>query len=481
MIDAKYYKDYRHNYMILQCKQEEISRSYQYKILTSGKIKEILKCSIRHINGQTFFYYDISSKTTLGNYYQGKKMSYQQVRDLLQQLYNIYSRLGTFFMEEAKLVVLPESLYYDLGEQKYIGLYYPDYEPNTANSYEALMDFLLDHIDTQDQQLADCMYRIYEMSEEAGFSIEDALYLLDQHNTKEGNMAGEPDLFSIPKDPETEKAESAFYACEPEPIPKRQSSGKKKSLFYPVFAVLSAGGIAAAMTIYYLYELSSEETLILIGCVASMGVCLLICLAAMLRERRKENQGKKQEYRSSPEQKPYDLYETVKAPVSLEHVLSRDMDLSMADQRPNHAEAPYYGHSCSNSSYEDISYNNKKPPYEKSSCEDVKYGNTVFFDLSKMAEYKLYALDKQNKNHIELKQFPCTVGKMAGCVDYVLSDESVSRIYAKFDKKDDKILLTDMNSTNGTYKNGLRMQPQETTEIEPGDEIRFGNLNYCYR
>lgn len=456
MIEAKYYKDYRHNYMILQCGQEEISRSYQYKILTSGKIKEILKCSIRHINGQTFFYYDISSKTTLENYYQGKKMSYQQVRDLLQQLYNIYSRLGAFFMEEAKLVVLPEALYYDLSDQKYIGLYYPDYEPNTANPYEALMDFLLDHIDTKDQQLADCMYRIYEMSEEVSFSIEDALRLLDQHDGKEGNVVGEPDLFSTAKDPETAEPERLFCACEPEPIPDRQISGKKQSLFYPVFAVLSAGGIAVAMTVYYLYELSSEETLILIGSVASMGVCLLICLAVMIRGRRKESQDRKQERKSSPEQESYDLYETVKEPVSLEHVLSKDM-----------------------LSYGEASY--KKSSYEKSSCEDEKYGNTVFFDLSKMAEYKLYALDKQNKNHIELKQFPCTVGKMAGCVDYVLSDESVSRIHARFDKKDDRILVTDMNSTNGTYKNGLRMQPQETTEIEPGDEIRFGNLNYCYR
>ena len=43
------------------------------------------------------------------------------------------------------------------------------------------------------------------------------------------------------------------------------------------------------------------------------------------------------------------------------------------------------------------------------------------------------------------------------------------------------MFLTDMNSMNGTYKNGLRMQPQETVEIEPGDEIRFGSLNYCYR
>ena len=109
------------------------------------------------------------------------------------------------------------------------------------------------------------------------------------------------------------------------------------------------------------------------------------------------------------------------------------------------------------------------------------YGNTIFFDGNKIAENKLYAMDRRNKQHIELKQFPCTIGKMAGCVDHVLADNSVSRIHAKFERQGDRVLLTDMNSTNGTYKNGLRMEPQETVEIEPGDEIRFGNLHYCYR
>lgn len=111
--------------------------------------------------------------------------------------------------------------------------------------------------------------------------------------------------------------------------------------------------------------------------------------------------------------------------------------------------------------------------------EEEICGNTVFFDSAKMAEHKLYALDKKNKKHIELTKFPFTVGKMAGCVDCVLEDDSVSRIHARFERAGDVIQLTDMNSTNGTYRNGLRMQPQETVEIEPGDEIRFGKLNYC--
>ena len=60
-------------------------------------------------------------------------------------------------------------------------------------------------------------------------------------------------------------------------------------------------------------------------------------------------------------------------------------------------------------------------------------------------------------------------------------DASISRLHARIERRDEKILLTDMNSMNGTYKNGLRMEPSETVEIEPGDEIRFGKLNYCYR
>ena len=65
MLEAKYYRDYGHNYMILQCRQQEMDKNYQYKILTSGKIGEILKCSVRYINGSTYYDYDISSRTTL--------------------------------------------------------------------------------------------------------------------------------------------------------------------------------------------------------------------------------------------------------------------------------------------------------------------------------------------------------------------------------------------------------------------------------
>ena len=444
MLEAKYYKDYRHNYMILQCVTEETDRSYQYKILTSGKISEILKCSIRHVNGQTYFYYDISSKVTLENYYQGKKLSYGQAKDLIRQLYDIYSRLGSFFMEEAKVVLLPEAIYYDLTDQKYIGLYYPDYEPETDNPYEALMEYLLDHIDAEDQQLADCMYQIYEMSEEAGFTMDDALRLLDRCERQEEKVIIDPVITDKEQDVIEFPSDNLSISFEPE-----TGTEEKKSLFYPAFAGLSVCGMAAVMAIYYLYDLSSEEILILIGCSAALGVCLLICLTRIIKNRRKKCNENLQKVKQTVNGGQTESYETERQPIQLENMFMENMNLCAHEEK----------------------YSNKS----------AEYGNTIFFDLSQATEYKLYALDKKNKKHIELQKFPCTIGKMAGCVDYVLSDDSVSRVHAKFDRKDNKILLTDLNSTNGTYKNGLQLLPQETTEIEPGDEIRFGNLNYCYR
>lgn len=168
------------------------------------------------------------------------------------------------------------------------------------------------------------------------------------------------------------------------------------------------------------------------------------------------------EYYQEPEQMP------------LEHVISKDMDIDIAVQDAADDRQEYQGVRSSRT----VMSGDGSGDYK---YKDDQYGNTVFFDESKIEECKLYAMDRKNKRHIELKQFPCTIGKMVGYVDHVLPDNSVSRIHARFDRQDGKLLLTDMNSTNGTYKNGLRMQPQETVEIEPGDEIRFGNLNYCYR
>ena len=471
MLEPRYFRDYKHSYIILRCELLQPDKSYQCKLLTSDKIEEILRCSLRHVNGESYFYYEISSKTTLENLYHDRQMSFEQVQDLLQQLYGIYCKLGNYFMEETKLVLLPQFIYYDLTRKKYIGLYYPDYEEDKP--CEALMDYLLEHVDNQDERLTDCVYQMYERMEEDNFSLEDALWILGEAEQETGGKEKPVAPFHAEtvSEPESESLRSA-YPQEFSEMSGREdilsfqekregtfTRRKKKSLRYPCLAVFSVLGIVGIACIYGLYDLSEEEILTLLGCGGVMGICLLVGLVGIVKGSVKEvrKKGAGEDFREEPEEDSFPTAEIV----SLENILSRDMDMPKS-MPPGRSGRGGFAERVTET-------------------EEQQYGNTVFFDSARITEYKLYALDKKNKKHIELTHFPYTVGKMAGCVDCVLTDDSVSRIHARFEKVGDTIQLTDMNSTNGTYRNGLRMQPQETVEIEPGDEIRFGNLNYCYR
>lgn len=207
--------------------------------------------------------------------------------------------------------------------------------------------------------------------------------------------------------------------------------------------------------LYMMYELTQQELMVLFSCgiITILGSPLCAFLAWRTGKRNKEMQTADRQLMADIEDEFRDNRQ-----ISLENVLDRNIYPIVGEYRRIPAE-------------------NK----EKEASQ-ITYGETVFIDLNKREpEYKLYALDPRNKKHIDLTHFPYTIGKMAGCVDCVLTDASISRLHARIERKEGRLFLTDMNSTNGTYKNGLQMGPSETLEIEPGDEIRFGKLNYCYR
>ena len=90
-------------------------------------------------------------------------------------------------------------------------------------------------------------------------------------------------------------------------------------------------------------------------------------------------------------------------------------------------------------------------------------------------------LSEDGKLLMTLDQSSYTIGKKRGEVDLVLSDISISRLHARIVKDNDGFYLEDMNSTNGTFKNGLQLQPYEKRKLEEGDEITLGKITVLYR
>lgn len=55
-------------------------------------------------------------------------------------------------------------------------------------------------------------------------------------------------------------------------------------------------------------------------------------------------------------------------------------------------------------------------------------------------------------------------------------EKGVSRIHAAIERLDETLVLTDLNSANGTHLNGQRLVPDQPRVLRDGDEIRLGKL-----
>jgi pSer/pThr/pTyr-binding forkhead associated (FHA) protein len=55
-------------------------------------------------------------------------------------------------------------------------------------------------------------------------------------------------------------------------------------------------------------------------------------------------------------------------------------------------------------------------------------------------------------------------------------EKGVSRRHAVMHRSDGGYTIEDMGSTNGTYVNRKRIQPNVPQQVQPGDEVRFGKL-----
>lgn len=85
--------------------------------------------------------------------------------------------------------------------------------------------------------------------------------------------------------------------------------------------------------------------------------------------------------------------------------------------------------------------------------------------ISDHAAFKLGRFDLTNKADNEVDLTP-----------YGAMDRGVSRLHAQLHLEEDKLFITDLGSTNGTYLGGDRLDPHTPALLRKGDELLVGRL-----
>lgn len=450
MLDVKYFKDYRHNYLIIKDDGSLSENVYQRKMVAENTIKGLLNCQERYINGEILLYYEITSRQSLLHIYDGKSIGMKELGSFFVQLKVVNDMLQKYLLDGGSLVLLPEYIFQNIETGEYAFLYYPG---SDEGSLSKLMDFFISKVNGEDMEAVEAVYKIADLINREQFVLDEVLKWFQDdisdrnknrssyemqyqsQNLSNQSQSGQALWSGYGREPLPDEREYNAQGGEPQNSVMARTSAEEvdvkenKRDFKKVLPVLGIGILGAGILTYimYLYPLSYREELYIIGgwiLIAALILCSIgWYLYPLLIKKEKIRQ------QESPEGEKY------------------------------------YTPVCES----DESFSN------------TDIGNTVFIPWTENYENKLYSMDKKVKCHIDLGNLPLTVGKMAGAVDMVIDEKSISRMHAKFFRDGNKIYISDLNSTNGTFRNGMRLSPNASEIIEPGDEIRLGKLKFIYR
>lgn len=79
---------------------------------------------------------------------------------------------------------------------------------------------------------------------------------------------------------------------------------------------------------------------------------------------------------------------------------------------------------------------------------------------------------------IRLDKIPVLIGRASDEVDLWFDDVNISRIHARLDYKNGQVVIVDMNSVNGTYRNGEQLKAGDSYELFAGDTIKLADMEF---
>ena len=456
-MEYKYYRELKHNYLVFEDKSDQREGRYQYKIVESGRIKGLVPCAERNINGEKYFYYEINSMQTIRDRFSSSKMSASQLRNLLCDIKSVLENLSEFLLGEEGMVFNCGSIYTDLASGAYKFIYCPFFDEQ--KSFSEFTVELLDFVDEKDEEATELAYRLCEQSAALGDFIYEAL-----ENTLAGcgERAGKAceerkeevfcESFEEPDEDYTDVYED--YGEEEEPGRLKASGRRLGGKLQLLFSLMFFGVVGAMVYVRTNYVLSNEENMLSIFVMLVSVITGVVALAGGFKELKNNKAvpgGKAKKTNELPEDELY--------PEEI-HCTEEDDGFGYDDdytfQSPVRKESSFTGNA-------------------------IECGETVVLDEVKSDGIALFSRNLDKTVRIALDKLPLTVGKMEGCVDKVLSDISISRMHCRFINDGGRIAIVDLGSTNGCYRNGLRLSPQQKTYIEEGDEIRLGRVCFDCR
>lgn len=366
-----YRREMKRNYMIVE-PEAVLWQGYESQIMLANPIEGLLPFSIMQTDEQIRLFYEITSRQPLDRLLEGRNITAGEIRKLVFGIAAVLNQLDRFLLNESSILLQPQYIYMEPDSFRLRLCLIPGLNRSFPMEYGRLLEYLLGHVDHQDQECVVLAYGLYQETRKENYGIEDILKLLQ-------------------KKPESGPDSS------PRPDPD--------------------AGVRPG---------PEEET-------------WNIDENAGSRHDRTRGWFKKKRKKADKKPEKEDA-------VPWKHVIMEAAESPPTDFVPERPDTVML----------------TGPGRETAE-------GTVW----------LRALDGETED-ILVAYYPFIIGKQKNLVDYVLDRETVSRLHLKIDKSGERYVVMDLNSTNGTFINGVILENNDSAYLMPGDEIRIAVFRYRF-
>lgn len=462
--------------MCLSFRDDSLLIRYQLEMLKNNRIPSLLKCEILKVDQETRISFDITSMIPLNKILERKEIGRREFFHYLRQIAGVFDQLENHLLDYGGLVMDSSMIYGSPADDRIFFIYIP-YVDMAQDINDSLRQFITDLIIREmkfkSEPSDNYIQRLIEILKAPDFDLKTLKTWLDA-SAHEGNAERTPQLEKQPvytPDLPAQQVGTAPVAGRvpleakfPEIRNTRVKTVTEKKMVYPVksWVILAASifaflALVSVMVLKGSFEPGNPDALTtLIGLALIGGAAIwLVCSKAFALDRKVEKIIEKKI--RDPENK------SISRPAGLKN--------------PEQAAAK-------------VIYVNKSIP-QPTAPESPPEKVAVLSEAASAADRTVILAPKGNAGPyikriggdgetVMIRQWPFRVGRMAEQVDYCVRNPAVGRIHAELTKGSQGYCITDMNTRNGTYVNGVRIEPNMEHPLKNGDRIMLANEEFQF-
>lgn len=433
-MEPSFKRDQNHNYMVLESPEAVQGSEYQVRMLLMNKIPGLLECRMRILDGRPVFYYEITSRQPLTQVYEKTGMGTEGLGQLLGGLRKGMDSFRRYLLDVNDLILDPAYIYVDPEEGDVFLCCLPFYQSDVAREFRTLTEYILKHLDHGSEGAVLWGYEIYREAARENYNLEEILksvYRKPEREKGSGRETGSGrEKWQEPAEDDTKRGRNT----EEREYEKKEKDVENKRKVNVILKLLAAVTLAVGAGILLIVSgVSLVQTGGIFCLVFGVGGYIFCCVRR--GDKRKEFSSEKPKRRQSSEIRETAAWEEV-----------------WEEEEPQREER-----------------------------EEIFGETAALTGETQKTRTFLWCQDPESGNDLPLSGKRQVIGKLSQRVDLVISSPEVSRIHARVERKEDGYYLTDLNSKNGTFVNGIRLAGNENRRLTDGDRVCFGGMSYFFK